>query len=700
MNAEVEAAIKEYYELNEKIKELERRKSELKEVLHSVFDSEHMNDLYAENIHIYRMNRPRISWDESVLKSILVPKGLWESVVAVDNKKVRDLIGSGVLSESDVEKAKKAVDTWYTYTERVSKHPDITSNAPPSNEGIKGIKKLVITDLSRMKDGRVCIFGFDEEKRHVRPVIPYSGINESYIFNEEGRQIIKPFAEVEFDFIRPWPDPPHIEDCVIRSNYKPTLVGNLSENESRRFLEEILDGSVAAIFVVPIQDNRCIKIGGKRSIGTIKVKEVLYVNYSLKNIDKYNYRIKFSDLSGEVYNLPITDCAFRRYCDTQRIQEDKTTDSISHELQRIFNESEVFLRVGLTRRYQDVYWLQVSGIYAFPDYKEKNYRKYVGLESGYPALREMAHEDNYDNRQETKETIDGTLIAQKILSCLLEVNEKFGKNHIADILCGSKSQKIIRNHHDTLTTYGAGKEYSRDQWQDFITELVKLDYLKSEGGVYPIIRITQKGYDILSGKEKIFLTKPSEERWISDENFDCDLFEILRNLRKELADAEGMPPYIIFHDSSLKAMATHFPRSLSDFRQISGVGESKLEKYGELFLEEIISYRKDNMIEQKVISEPFDKQNKDTLENINFKHATSYHVVEQPEPLPQNRKLGQQERRQLIITLIKENQIENGASIQKVVSEATKKGIDYEQVLSDIQHLKREGRIMNLNWEK
>ena len=90
------------------------------------------------------------------------------------------------------------------------------------------------------------------------------------------------------------------------------------------------------------------------------------------------------------------------------------------------------------------------------------------------------------------------------------------------------------------------------------------------------------------------MTKPAEEaRTIQKntaEDFDHSLFEILRRLRKKLADDEGMPPYIIFHDSSLKAMATYFPQSLSDFRKISGVGESKLEKYGELFVKEIADY--------------------------------------------------------------------------------------------------------------
>jgi len=204
---------------------------------------------------------------------------------------------------------------------------------------------------------------------------------------------------------------------------------------------------------------------------------------------------------------------------------------------------------------------------------------------------------NCDNCLEPKETIDGAIIAQKVISCVSQVRERFGISYIADVLCGSKSQKIICNLHDTLTTYGTGKEYAKKQWQAFIRELVQLGYLKSEGGKYPIVKLTQKSRDILSKKERVLLTKPAEEVQIAQKYFDVGfnhgLFEILRSLRKELADAEGMPPYIIFHDSGLKAMATQFPRSLSDFRKIGGVGESKLEKYGDLFVKEIVDYCKE-----------------------------------------------------------------------------------------------------------
>jgi len=163
--------------------------------------------------------------------------------------------------------------------------------------------------------------------------------------------------------------------------------------------------------------------------------------------------------------------------------------------------------------------------------------------------------------------------------CVSQIGERFGVNYIADILYGSRIQKIVRNRHDTIAAHGTGKEYSKKQWQAFTRELVQLGYLLSEGDRYPIIKLTRDGCDILSGTKEVLLTKPEEEVKIIqkdvDGSFDRDLFEILRSLRKKLADAAGMPPYVIFHDSSLMEMATYFPRSRSDFRTIIGVGESK-----------------------------------------------------------------------------------------------------------------------------
>ena len=239
-------------------------------------------------------------------------------------------------------------------------------------------KRLVITDLTRMKGDRVCIFGVDENGNAMRPDIPPTGIREIYLLDKSGQRIIRPFAIIEFDFIRPLPKPPHTEDWEINAHCRPRLIRNLSEEESKVFLEKILDKSIGGIFGADICNNQYTNEGeGNRSLGTVKAKEILSARYSLKEDERYNYRIKFSDATGEIYDLPVTDLAFREYCDSQRVQG-CATDTISAKLQRRLSQSEVFIRVGLTRPFAKMYnrcYLQVSGVHAFPDYREDYYER-------------------------------------------------------------------------------------------------------------------------------------------------------------------------------------------------------------------------------------------------------------------------------------------------------------------------------------
>ncbi|MDR4509693.1 MAG: DNA helicase RecQ [Candidatus Brocadiaceae bacterium] len=204
---------------------------------------------------------------------------------------------------------------------------------------------------------------------------------------------------------------------------------------------------------------------------------------------------------------------------------------------------------------------------------------------------------------EPKEKIDATIQAQKILSCVYRVHERFGIHYIVDVLLGAKNQRILQNRHDTLTTFGIGKESAKSHWQTFIRELIQLDYLRMEGDTYPVLKLTEKSKPVLLKNEKVFLTRPEkvlEKR--KDEGrreYDNILFELLKTVRKTIADRESVPPYIIFHDTSLKEMATQYPQNLQDLRSINGVGEQKLKKYGEAFLQNIIDYCKEHSIQPK-----------------------------------------------------------------------------------------------------
>ncbi len=205
-----------------------------------------------------------------------------------------------------------------------------------------------------------------------------------------------------------------------------------------------------------------------------------------------------------------------------------------------------------------------------------------------------------DNCLDPKEKADAVRETSIILSCIDELGERFGIGYVADVITGSKSQRLLMNGHESLKSYGSGKDLSKKNWHAFIRELIQLGYLGLEGETYPVLRLNQRSRTFLMGcltggeKEKVFLTKPEvQEKAVEpekDAGYDGGLFEVLRVLRKKLADAENYPPYIIFTDASLKQMAALYPRTLSDFRKINGVGDKKLEKYGAVFVKEITDY--------------------------------------------------------------------------------------------------------------
>ncbi len=213
---------------------------------------------------------------------------------------------------------------------------------------------------------------------------------------------------------------------------------------------------------------------------------------------------------------------------------------------------------------------------------------------------EVLDEDNCgccDNCLDPKEKTEAVRETSIILSCIDELGERFGIGYVADVIIGSKSRRLMTNGHESLKSYGSGKDLPKKSWHAFIRELIQLGYLELGGETYPVLRLNQRSRTFLMGcltggeKETVFLTKPEvQEKAVEpekDAGYDGGLFEVLRVLRKKLADAENYPPYIIFTDASLKQMAALRPRSLYEFRKISGVGDRKLEKYGAEFIKGI-----------------------------------------------------------------------------------------------------------------
>ena len=210
-----------------------------------------------------------------------------------------------------------------------------------------------------------------------------------------------------------------------------------------------------------------------------------------------------------------------------------------------------------------------------------------------------------DNCLEPRETYDGTIVAQKFLSCVYRIrqNSRFGvgMNHLVEVLTGADTEKIQRWGHDRLTTYGIGKDLSRPAWAAVGRELMRLGYVGVDEGEYATLNVTEEGMAVLRARTPITLTKPMDlpkAKRVTRREGDiaCDeiLFERLRALRKRLADERGVPAYIIFGDTTLRALAHFYPTSICQLDGIPGIGEKKRAEFGEIVTDEITDYLKTN----------------------------------------------------------------------------------------------------------
>ena len=210
-----------------------------------------------------------------------------------------------------------------------------------------------------------------------------------------------------------------------------------------------------------------------------------------------------------------------------------------------------------------------------------------------------------DNCSEPRETYDGTLVAQKFLSCVYRIrqNSRFGVglNHVIEILVGAETEKIARWGHHQLSTYGIGKDVSRPTWTSVGRELMRLGYVGIDEGEYATLNVTESGMAVLRARTPITLTKaldlPKAKRVTRREgDVECDeiLFERLRTLRRKLADERSVPAYIIFGDTTLRAMARSYPDRVERMEGIAGMGEKKRAEFGEAFANEIFLFLQTN----------------------------------------------------------------------------------------------------------
>ncbi len=199
--------------------------------------------------------------------------------------------------------------------------------------------------------------------------------------------------------------------------------------------------------------------------------------------------------------------------------------------------------------------------------------------------------DNCQREQAGGEKIDLTAAAVKFLGCVKDTGQIFGVSHIANVLRGSQAKKVLQRRHDRLSVHGSGREHSDRQWSRFGQQFIAEGLLEQDmehGG----LRLTAAGREVLAGQRRVLLAAPElpAEAPTAPPPYDAELFQVLRELRRELADAANVPPFVVFSDRTLVEMATYYPQTPQRLLDMAGVGQVKLGQYGGAFLAVLRDY--------------------------------------------------------------------------------------------------------------
>jgi ATP-dependent DNA helicase RecQ len=211
---------------------------------------------------------------------------------------------------------------------------------------------------------------------------------------------------------------------------------------------------------------------------------------------------------------------------------------------------------------------------------------------------------NCDNCLNPPETWDATTATQKALSCIYRTNERFGAQYIIHVLTGKDDERILKNGHDKISTFNIGHEHTGVEWRAIFRQLIAQAYLATDTEGYGVLKLTPKAWPLLKRSEepqtvmlralrkasKAKARKKKSRNMIELSTQDELLFESLRSLRAKLAKEQNVPPYVIFHDKTLTEMAATKPETLDQMLDISGIGNEKLSRYGQTFLNEINAF--------------------------------------------------------------------------------------------------------------
>lgn len=377
MQLDPEQMAREYYELKSQINKLESRRKKMKNSLFEIFDQKRVNEIISDDIKVYRNYITRVSWDEDKLKPILLQKGLWERILSPDNKKIKELIASGIISEEDLNNAKITKGSWYTYAKKIKAETQVQTNKNDStinsllNEfdssvtlPAEELKTIIITDLFYNVNDKIIVFAIDNDGNSIRLVPNADAIDET-IDSLENKNISQ-FSVVKLKLVSENIESSYLEDKLWNNDIFPIFIRNLSEEEIKELLDYDCHKAVSDIFHDEIHQNNFIKSKViEKSMGTIKISKINHLEYEAN--EEKECILSFIDEKNEEYNLSVKDYAFKNYLNDLS-EQGNSHDQINDLIKSKFENKDLYLRIGLQQIGEEIHWLYIISVYSFPDY--------------------------------------------------------------------------------------------------------------------------------------------------------------------------------------------------------------------------------------------------------------------------------------------------------------------------------------------
>ncbi|NFI51560.1 DNA helicase RecQ [Clostridium botulinum] len=432
-----------------------------------------------------------------------------------------------------------------------------------------------IIKLLNLNKPKIFITGFDRENLLINVI--KSGDKKSYLHNyinnnKESSGVIYAATRKEVD---------KIHEELSHNGFSITKYhAGLSENDRKQNQEDF------------IYDRSNIMVATNAfGMGIDKPNIRFVVHYNMpKNIEGYYQEIGRAGRDGEksecILLFSPQDVQIQKYLIEQSIEN---IDRKNNQYKKL-NEMTDFV------------------------YSNECYRKYILDYFGEVYDHNC---NNCSNCLNEGELVDKTIDAQKVLSCIYRMKNKFGSGMLVDVLRGSKNKKVIQFNFNELSTYGIMKDYSNDELKNFINTLISHRYISVVNGTYPVLGLNQRSMSVLKSEEKVVFKEFKIEKKAREDN---ELYSILKEIRKEISVENGVPPYVIFGDATLKEMTVKYPVNKEQMLNISGVGEIKYKKYGEIFENEIKKFVKENNIE---ISNEINEKEEVKMESIHLDISTN-----------------------------------------------------------------------------